>query len=360
MLGAVSCASDSNKRVTAAPPSEQIAGTQRPAATERPVPADRIGSRENRMASDRVVPCADQGGDATASLDCDKQNRRTADGRLASDPAMASCTYTTDTRGNVIYDDPNCPTRYRQSQTRMGSSFENVRWTQESAFFDRYIEKAVKHAREAEIAGNQGHWPELFRHAQLSLDQAKEAQRAGNVPGLNEGIISLREALSRTVDGRTDGRTGNDRTASDPAMASCTYTTDARGTVIYDDPNCPTRYRQSHPSMNAPDGLRDATADVRDARINLSRAAGIRPAETGTFAKRAAASTIPMRTVRGELIGEQTPSATGDNRYLLRDRSGRDIPISLTDDMSRKVHVGDVVEAQVDSEGRVVAINKYQ
>ncbi|HEY6083885.1 MAG TPA: small metal-binding protein SmbP, partial [Nitrospira sp.] len=309
------------------------------------------------MASDRVVPCADQAGDMTTSSDCEKQSRQTADGRAWNDPAMTACTYTTDAKGNVIYDDPNCPTRYRQSQRSMGSSYENVRWTQESAFFDRHIEKAVNHAREAEIAGNQGHAPELFRHAQLSLDYAKEAQRAGNVPGVKEGIISLRDVLNSTP----DGRTWNDRRASDPALTSCSHTSDARGNVIYDDPNCPARYRQASPSMNAPNGsLRDATATVRDARINLSRAAGIKPINTRTPATAIATSGMPVRTVRGELIGEQTPSSLGDNRYLLRDRNGRDIPVLLTDDMTRKVQVGDVVEAQVDSDGRVVAINKYQ
>lgn len=35
-----------------------------------------------------------------------------------------------------------------------------------------------------------------LEHAQLSLDQAKQAQSEGNVPELNEGIIALRETLS--------------------------------------------------------------------------------------------------------------------------------------------------------------------
>lgn len=63
-----------------------------------------------------------------------------------------------------------------------------------------------------------------LEHAQLSLDQAKQAQSAGNVPGLNEGIIGLRETLSL------------------PPGAS----------------------------------LQDATAHVRGARIKLSQAGGIR------------------------------------------------------------------------------------
>ena len=63
----------------------------------------------------------------------------------------------------------------------------------------------------------------MLQHVQLSLDQAKQAQRAGNVPGLNEGIIALREALSLP-----------------PGVS-----------------------------------LQDATAHVRDARIRLSHAGGI-------------------------------------------------------------------------------------
>jgi hypothetical protein len=72
---------------------------------------------------------------------------------------------------------------------------QSIYLAKENPFFATHIEKAVKHAREAEIAGNLGQAPELLQHAQLSLAQAREAQRAGNVPGLNEGIASLREAL---------------------------------------------------------------------------------------------------------------------------------------------------------------------
>ena len=76
---------------------------------------------------------------------------------------------------------------------------QNIYLIQENAFFNRRIEKAVKHAREAEIAGNLGQAPELLQHAQLSLDQAREAQRAGSVPGLNEGIAFLRKALGSPI-----------------------------------------------------------------------------------------------------------------------------------------------------------------
>jgi hypothetical protein len=194
--------------------------------TERQVPHDRLGTGGDVREADRIVPCADEKADITGSMDCDRMNRKGnyRDGGLAAactsridaqgrhiydDPAcpdryyneraaydrtagVSTCASRTDAKGNVIYDDPACPTRYRRQQ---GSSFENVRWTQESAFYDRYTDKAAKHARQAEVAGNQGHTPEMLRHAELALDQAKEAQRAGHQPDLDAGIVALREAI---------------------------------------------------------------------------------------------------------------------------------------------------------------------
>jgi hypothetical protein len=64
---------------------------------------------------------------------------------------------------------------------------QSIYLAKENPFFISHIEKAVRHAREAEIAGNLGQAPELQQHAQLSLGQAREAQRAGNVPGLMKG-----------------------------------------------------------------------------------------------------------------------------------------------------------------------------
>ena len=116
-----------------------------------------------------------------------------------------------------------------------------------------------------------------LKHAQLSLDQANQAQHAGNVPGLNEGIIALREALNL------------------PPGAS----------------------------------VQDATAHVRDARIKLSQAGGMRPIAPRTTGA-LAVNTISMsgaqaRTVKGGLIGDEASSASarfdGDLHYLLRDPS---------------------------------------
>ena len=213
MLVSASCSTKTNTRTTTSPPPQ-----------------------DNVTASDRVAPCLNQQGDVTASMDCGSRNPLVGDERMAYDsPAgpITACTYRMDDRGNVIYEDPTCPIRYRQSHPQMGSSYENVRWTQESAFFDRYIGRPVKHAQEAEIAGNQGRGLEMQHHAQLSLVQAKEAQRAGYLPGVNEGIVSLRQALSSPPDSSLD----------------------------------------------------IATAHVRDARISLSQAAGVKPVETRTAAR---------------------------------------------------------------------------
>jgi hypothetical protein len=264
-----------------------------------------------------------------------------------------------DARGNVIYDDPACPTRYSQVQP-MVKEYSDPQVLKDNAFFDRYIEKAVKEARQAEIAGNQGHAPEMVEHANLALTQAKQAQRAGNVPGLNEGILALREALAiplSTYRGRTayDSPTGT--------AATCTSRTDANGTVIYDDPNCPLRYGQT-----TRDSVQDATAYVREARIRLSEAGGMRPIDTrapGVLAANTSSMAgTPARTVTGILISDKAGLATsrfdGVKPYYLRDRNGRDIPVVLPPDMARTVGVGDRVVAQVDSDGRILAISKDQ
>lgn len=188
------------------------------AATDMPSEAIANPSPQERMAADS---CADKAA-AAGSLDCEKLKRRLDP--QASQAKAATCLSHMDAKGNVVYDDPTCP-------SRMGAAVVNdpnaVYLIRENPFFNLHIEKAVDHARAAELAGNQGQAIDLLEHAQMSLIQAKEAQRAGNVAGLNEGISSLREALRL------------------PETSS----------------------------------IREATAYVRDARKNLSQAGGIKYAE---------------------------------------------------------------------------------
>ena len=207
----------------------------------------------------------------------------------------------------MVYDDPACPTRHRR---QMGSSYENVRWSQESAFYDRYADKAVKHAREAEIAGNQGHVPEMLRHAELSLDQAKEAQRAGRHPDLDAGITALRDTIMLGASSQVPG----------------------------------------------------ATSSIREARVRLSRAAGMKVRDTRPANELARPmSQRGAHTIKGELARSNRPgTTTGGEQYVVRDQQNREMPISLTPEMSRQVQVGDVVEAQVDPNGQVTSISKAQ
>src|SRR5215467_11956878 len=66
----------------------------------------------------------------------------------------------------------------------------------DSAFFQMHIDKAVNNALKAEIAGNRGDAEVLQQYARTSLIEAREAQRAGNLAGLDEGIANLKRALS--------------------------------------------------------------------------------------------------------------------------------------------------------------------
>lgn len=167
------------------------------------------------MASD---PCADR---SATGAECERLKRRLDPSATRTASSTTACTSHMDAKGNVIYDDPACPSRMGAAVV---SSPHAVYLIRENPFFNLHIEKAVEHARAAEIAGQQGQAIDLLEHAQMSLMRAKEAQRAGNVPGLNEGIISLREALRL------------------PEASS----------------------------------IRDATAYVRDARKNLSQAGGLK------------------------------------------------------------------------------------
>ena len=184
------------------------------------------------------------------------------------------CPSTVDAKGKVAYADAGCAERYR---------FQ----TKENAFYDRYADKAAKHARAAEIAGNEGNMPDMIEDAELSLDHAKEARRANNNPDLAAGIAALRQAIAL-----------------------------------------------------------GQTSEV--------------PRSTSSPTSTAAAAATP-RTLKGELSQKKDVTrADGGESYVIRDRENREMPITLSPEMSRQVQVGDVVEAQVDSNGQVTSISKAQ
>ena len=68
-------------------------------------------------------------------------------------------------------------------------------------------------------------------------------------------------------------------------------------------------------------------------------------------------------TVRGALARNERPTAggaTGGEQYIVRDYQNHEMPIALSPEMSQQVQVGDTVEADIDSSGRVTSITKAQ
>jgi hypothetical protein len=109
-----------------------------------------------------------------------------------------------------------------------------------------------------------------------------------------------------------------------------------------------------------------ATSSVREARVRLSKAAGIKVKDTrpvGQFASPTGTGVgqRSTQTIKGELSKSgESPGVGGGERYVVRDSQNKEMPISLSPEMSRQVQVGDVVEAQIDSSGQVTSITKTQ
>ncbi len=73
------------------------------------------------------------------------------------------------------------------------------------------------------------------------------------------------------------------------------------------------------------------------------------------------ASFLNTHTVKGELARSDRPAtASGGEQYIVRDPQNQEVPIDLSPQSSNQVQVDDMVEAQLDSEGRVTSISKAQ
>ena len=172
----------------------------------------------------------------------------------------------------------------------------------ENPFYWLHIEKSIEHARDAEIAGNMGQLLELRTHAQISLMQAQEAQRAGNVAGLNEGIANLKKALEpqgSTSAASSVAQGGVDPQCIDELERQCGDVQPGGGRIqqCFDDKinnfssMCQeklkegksaiatsilaTRHEKVQSGTSREEGAaRSATDFVREARKNLSQAAG--------------------------------------------------------------------------------------
>ena len=156
----------------------------------------------------------------------------------------------------------------------------------ENPFFNMHIEKAVQHAREAEIAGNMGEAEVLQEHARISLMQAREAQRAGNVPGLNEGIANLKKALSPTT-WSPQASTQTPSTEIPQASAQTPSTEMPQASAQTPSAEVPqpstqtssaqvTGEKAQSGTQRADAAVRSATDAVREARKNLSEAGGLK------------------------------------------------------------------------------------
>jgi hypothetical protein len=175
----------------------------------------------------------------------------------------------------------------------------------ENPFYWQHIDKSIEHARAAEIAGNMGQAAELLEHAKMSLMQAREAQRAGNVGGLNEGIANLRKALSlptwltQSSTQTSSTAQGVDPQCIDELERQCGEVEPGSGRIqqCFDDkvnnfsPMCQEKLKEGKAAIAAAilgnrhekalsgtpreeAAVRSATGFVREARKNLSQAAG--------------------------------------------------------------------------------------
>ena len=369
------CSSGAKSKTTTAPPSGDIsrggtATTSPPSDLPRSdVVSDRGTTRTKTYDSTSRAGLSDRSPGATpasdgAGLAAACSSRVDANGKVIyDDPACpdrfrsqvgttsekeraglaAACSSKSDANGKIIYDDPACPDRFRQQNASMNAIREaRVRlsraagiktWdsqpgdkltrpdpvgvagagdcpskvdangkviyadsgcahryyyqTKENAYYDRYADKAAKHARAAEIAAIEGNVPDMIQNAELSLDHAKEARRSGNNPDLAAGIAALRQSIALGQTNEVPGSTSS-------------------------------------------------------------------PTSTAAAAPR-------TQTIKGELLrNEKSTKVGGGEEYIVRDSQQREMPIALSPEMSQQVQVGDMVEAQVDSNGQVTSISKAQ
>lgn len=302
-------------------------------------------SSKTRVASDDRSHGQVQSQDIAAGTSHPSQERLE---RPVASTSPITCVQHRDSRGRMVYDNPACADKYRRQQTEVAAvcaSFvdrgdqarmsgdpnypdrasaspmsEPVRDPahpdgnvntasrtaepiQDPTLHDGNVNTALNNVLNAEAAGNEGNIPEMLRRTRMSLDGVNALQGAGNNPYLHSAVMDLREAM----------------------------TVGCRNQI--------------------------APAALGDARAKLSQAA---LAGGSTHALKTG-SRLTTQTVTGELVRDTSSSGTmSGEHFLVRDRQNNEIPIRLSPEMSTQVHPGDIVEAQIDSKGEVVAISKAQ
>ena len=219
---------------------------------------------------------------------------------------LASASYAADTPAGAM---ANPTPEAASNQPPVVSDPGKVYLIRENPFYWQHIDKSIEHARAAEIAGNMGQAAELLEHAKMSLMQAREAQRAGNVGGLNEGIANLRKALSLPTwltqsSTQASSAQGVDPQCIDELERQCGEVSPGSGRIqqCFDDkvnnfsPMCQEKLKEGKAAIAAAilgnrhekalsgtpreeAAVRSATGFVREARKNLSQAAGTKYVE---------------------------------------------------------------------------------
>ena len=259
----------------------------------------------------------------------------------------------------------------------------------------RPMDAAVSHAWKAEAAGDAGNIPQMLHHTRLALEQATFAQRKRMEPrtqqdlgkqdlaidpecraefeklfetlcqGIEPGSGRLRkcyednestltpscrqqvgarksEAAAMLVTPKKEGELATPKKEGAPViehkrvLPSETYVAGFGGGYL----NSGIQDLKETLVVGTRDGI--AASALRDARAKLMRAR-------------------TSDTVRGELGRNERPTAggaTGGERYIVRDFQNNEMPIALSPEMSQQVHVGDMVDAQIDSDGQVTSITK--
>jgi len=204
---------------------------------------------------------------------------------------LASTSYAADTPAAAMANP--APAEASNLRPAVVSDPAKVYLIRDNPFYWRHIESSVAHAREAEIAGNMGQLSGLRAHAGMSLIQAQEAQRAGNVAGMDEGIANLRKALETTPRAAAPTE-GVDPQCMDELQRQCGDVEPGSGRIqkCFDDKvnnfssMCQEKLKEGKAALsvallenrqgNAREdaALRSSTDFVREARKNLSEAAG--------------------------------------------------------------------------------------
>ena len=254
---------------------------------------------------------------------------------------------------------------------------------QEPANYARSIDAAVSHAWKAEAAGDAGNIPEMLRHTRLSLEQATLAQRKrmeplpqqnlGIDPECRVALEKLFETLCQGIEqgsGRLRQCYEDNESALTPSCRQQVRERTSEAAAILTTPKPKKEgepiieHKRVLPSESYVAGfggyLNSGIHDLKDTLVIGTRD-GIAPsALRDARVKLVRARTAD--TVRGALArnGPTAGGATGGEQYFVRDYQNHEMPIALSQDMSQQVQVGDTVEADIDSSGRVTSITKAQ